>query len=211
MKLPDHIQHSHDFRDAAEFAGKNVLVIGRSYSAEDIAVQCHKYGAASVVISYLRGPFGFDWPPGITERPLLRELQGKTAYFRDGSTAEVDAIILATGFQHHFPFLPDHLRLQTANLFYPPNFHKGIFWNNNPRLIYLGMQDQRFTFPLFDAQAWYARDVILGRITIPGKEERERDAVPWREREAAWTPAEKDEGIMIHFQGEYMHGSPGRH
>ena len=37
------ILHSHDFRDAKEFSGKDVLVIGTSYSAEDIALQCYKY------------------------------------------------------------------------------------------------------------------------------------------------------------------------
>jgi trimethylamine monooxygenase len=37
--------HSHDFRDAEEFRGKNVIVLGSSYSAEDVALQCNKYGA----------------------------------------------------------------------------------------------------------------------------------------------------------------------
>ncbi len=37
------ILHSHDFRDAKEFSGKDILVIGTSYSAEDIALQCYKY------------------------------------------------------------------------------------------------------------------------------------------------------------------------
>ena len=31
--------HSHDFRDAAEFKGRRLLVVGSSYSAEDIAMQ----------------------------------------------------------------------------------------------------------------------------------------------------------------------------
>ena len=29
------------------------------------------------------------------------------------------------------------------------------------------MQDQWFTFNMFDAQAWYARDLILGRLKVP--------------------------------------------
>jgi len=36
------ILHSHDFREAKEFTGKDILVVGSSYSAEDIALQCHK-------------------------------------------------------------------------------------------------------------------------------------------------------------------------
>ncbi len=35
--FPGRIMHSHDFRDAEEFRGKNVIVLGSSYSAEDVA------------------------------------------------------------------------------------------------------------------------------------------------------------------------------
>ena len=38
--FPGRILHSHDFRDAEEFRGKNVIVLGSSYSAEDVALQC---------------------------------------------------------------------------------------------------------------------------------------------------------------------------
>ena len=31
--------HAHDMRDATEFKGQHVLVVGTSYSAEDIASQ----------------------------------------------------------------------------------------------------------------------------------------------------------------------------
>ena len=34
------VLHSHDFRDAIEFKDKDVLIVGRSYSAEDIGSQC---------------------------------------------------------------------------------------------------------------------------------------------------------------------------
>ena len=35
------VLHGHDFRDALEFKDKDILVIGTSYSAEDIASQCY--------------------------------------------------------------------------------------------------------------------------------------------------------------------------
>ena len=37
--------------------------------------------------------------------------------------------------------------------------------------MYLGMQDQWYTFNMFDAQAWYARDVILEKINLPSLSE----------------------------------------
>ena len=36
--FPGRIQHSHDFRDAKEYKDQRILVIGTSYSAEDLAL-----------------------------------------------------------------------------------------------------------------------------------------------------------------------------
>ncbi len=57
--------------------------------------------------------------PQFRERPLLQKVVGRTAHFKDGSTKEVDAIILCTGYQHYFPFLPEDLRLKTTNRLWP--------------------------------------------------------------------------------------------
>jgi len=105
------IMHAHDFRSAEEFADKNVLVIGTSYSAEDIASQCYKYGVKSVHLSWRTAPMGFPWPDNFTTVPLLTKITPgtKTCTFKDGTTAEIDAIILCTGYQHHFPFLAREL------------------------------------------------------------------------------------------------------
>ena len=199
-KFPGRVMHAHDFRDAQEFAGKNLLIVGSSYSAEDIALQCHKYGAESVTMCWRTKPMGFRWPQGMEERPLLTRLAGKTAQFKDGSSREVDAIILCTGYQHSFPFMEESLRLRTHNRLYPPQLYKGIFWESNPKLMYLGMQDQFYTFSMFDAQAWYARDVILGRIALPPREEMAKDIAGWVAREETL----KNPTQMIDFQTDYV-------
>ena len=41
------------------------------------------------------------------------------------------------------------------------------------------MQDQFHTFNMFDCQAWFARDVIMGKIIIPNKSEIEKDINKW--------------------------------
>ncbi|MEM7778743.1 MAG: NAD(P)/FAD-dependent oxidoreductase, partial [Pseudomonadota bacterium] len=109
------IMHAHDFRDAREFEGKDILILGTSYSAEDIGSQCWKYGCKSVTVAHRTAPMGYDWPDNWQEVPKLDRVEGKTAHFIDGTSKTVDAIILCTGYKHHFPFLPDSLRLKTAN------------------------------------------------------------------------------------------------
>ncbi len=198
-KFPGRVMHAHDFRDAQEFSGKNLLVVGASYSAEDIALQCHKYGAKSVTMCWRTKPMGFHWPGGMEERPLLIKVEGKTAHFKDGSSREVDAIILCTGYLHHFPFLEESLRLKTRNRLNPPGLYKGVFWEKNPKLMYLGMQDQFYTFNMFDAQAWFARDVIMGRLKLPSAEAMAEHGAKWRAREETLEDAEQ----MIWFQGDY--------
>ena len=161
------IVHAHDFRDAREFAGKNVLVVGSSYSAEDIGSQCWKYGAKTVTSCYRTAPMGFNWPDNWEEKPAMQRVEGRKVYFSDGDAKEIDAIILCTGYRHTFPFLPDDLRLKTANRLATADLYKGVVFAHNPALFYLGMQDQWFTFNMFDAQAWWVRDAIMGKINVP--------------------------------------------
>ncbi len=195
------ILHAHDFRDAREFIGKDVLLIGTSYSAEDIGSQCWKYGANSITNCYRTKPMGYHWPDNWEEKPLLEKVHVNTATFKDGSTKQIDAIILCTGYKHHFPFLPDDLRLRTANRLATADLYKGVAYVHNPALFYIGMQDQWFTFNMFDAQAWWARDVILGRIALPpGKQEMVADV----EARVAAEDAGKDDYDAIRYQGDYV-------
>ena len=193
------ILHAHDFRDAREFVDKNILILGTSYSAEDIGSQCWKYGCKSVTVSHRTAPMGWDWPDNWQEVPCLERVEGRTAYFIDGTSKEVDAIILCTGYKHHFPFLPDDLRLKTANRLATADLYKGVVYTGNPDLFYLGMQDQWFTFNMFDAQAWWVRDVILGLIVLPDPAAMKADP---KAREAA-EDALPDDYACIAYQGAY--------
>ncbi len=194
------IVHAHDFRDALEFKGKDLLILGTSYSAEDIGSQCWKYGCNSITVSHRTAPMGFKWPDNWQEVPGLLKVDGKTAYFKDGTSKDVDAIILCTGYRHYFPFLPDDLRLQTTNRLATADLYKGVVWNKNPKMFYLAMQDQWFTFNMFDAQAWYVRDIIMDRIALPSQEAMEQDVVDRIAREDAG----EDDYYAIRYQGEYV-------
>jgi trimethylamine monooxygenase len=193
------ILHAHDFRDALEFKDQDILIVGTSYSAEDIGSQCWKYGTKSITVSHRTAPMGYKWPDNWQEVPLLTKVVGNTAHFKDGTTKDVDAILLCTGYIHHFPFMENDLCLRTANRLASANLYKGVAWINNPNLFYLGMQDQWFTFNMFDAQAWWARDVIMERIKIPSKSEMQADV---KNRIAREDALEDDYGC-IWYQGDY--------
>ena len=86
--FPGEVIHSHDFRDATKYAGKQILVIGRGFSAQDIALLCFKYGAKHVTISYRTKATGNNWPESVEERPLLTSVSGRKVEFSDGSNEE---------------------------------------------------------------------------------------------------------------------------
>ena len=194
------ILHAHDFRDAREFEGQDILIIGASYSAEDIGSQCWKYGAKSITQSSRSGVTGYNWPDNWTETDAaVDHVKGKTVTFTDGTTKDVDAIVLCTGYKHHFPFLGDDLRLKTANRLASSDLYKGVAYVHNPKMLYLGMQDQWFTFNMFDAQAWWARDVMMGRIELPDEAAMNAD---WQKRQAD-EDALEDDYACIDYQGAY--------
>jgi len=103
--FPGRILHGHDFRDAEEFRNKDVIVLGSSYSAEDIALQCYKYGAKSVTIGYRNNPMGFKWPNGMKEVHYLDKLEGSKEFSRMGMSKMLMLSFYAVAIYIIFRFL----------------------------------------------------------------------------------------------------------
>src|SRR5699024_9934592 len=198
--FPGSIEHAHDFRGAEKLADKRVLMIGSSYSAEDIGVQAYKMGARSVTLSYRTKAIGHDWPQGMEELPLVERFEGNTVHFVNGEVREFDAVVMCTGYIHKYPFLPSNLAIDSPNNVYPKGLYRGVVWQENPKLYYLGAQDQWFTFNMFDAQAWYVRDLILGRAELPNAQDRAAHIDAWGNRFDSLTT----EAGEVRFQADYI-------
>ena len=176
-----HVLHSKDVKHLDEFKHQRVLVIGSFISAEDLSILLIKFGAKDVIISYKYRPIGFNWPEGISERPLVEKVQGNTAYFIDGTEAEVDAVIFATGYRLNFPFMSEELRLKSDMLFYPENLYKSVLWmkGGNDKLMYIGIMYNSFGFHLLETQAMWASKYIMGEIQLPSRAEMQADIDFW--------------------------------
>jgi len=178
--------HSHNFRDARDHAGKDLMIIGNGYSGEDIAMQCAKFGAKSVTVCYqfepALGSMG-DWP--IVERPLPTHFDKETGEFvhTDGYRGKVDGMIYCTGYRHVHPFLPDELKYQTPNRLVPNALWMGIMHPDNNKLMFLAQPDQYYTYSAFHAQAAFTVGVIEGRVNIPSKAEMIKSTEEWQAKE----------------------------
>ena len=172
------VLHAHDFRNAREFTGKRCLLVGSSYSAEDIGLQLYKFGAKNVTMSWRTQPMGFHWPETMKEEELLIKVDGNTCYFKNGHVEDFDSLILCTGYRHNFPFMAPEHRLEATNIFNLPNLYRNIQWfgtskgttDADGRLFYLGMTDQFYTYTMFMMQGLWTAQVIKGIITPPSRE-----------------------------------------
>ena len=63
------------------------------------------------------------------------------------------------------------------------------------------MQDQWFTFNMFDAQAWYIRDIILDKIKLPRKEIMIKYIEEWQLKEDS---LDRNDESSIRFQADYI-------
>lgn len=171
--------HSHDFKSAQTFEGLRVAVVGSSLSAEDITCQLYKYGAKHVTITHRKqiggqwAKMGYKWPENVEERSLFVNANGKKLLFSDGTEVEVDAIILCTGYKHHFPFLERSLQLECKNLLWINCLKQGVVSPVNNKLYFMAMTNHFVTWQHFAAQAWYVRDCLLHRLdnSVPLKDE----------------------------------------
>lgn len=62
------------------------------------------------------------------------------------------------------------------------------------------MQDQYYTFNMFDTQAWFARDYMLGRVALPNGQERRKDIDKWMDYEKRSLTGEEH----VDFQTDYI-------
>lgn len=194
------VMHAHDFRMSEEFKDQTIVLVGSSYSAEDISLQCYKYGSKKCIVSYRNKPMGYKWPEGIVEKGAIDRVEGDMFVFKDGSTERADAVIFCTGYLHYFPFLTENLRLYATNIMYPNHLYKGVVFEKNSRCLYLGMSDQYYTFTMFDTQGLWARDYIMGKIPQASAAAQETHMKQWYDRgQALKNPTEE-----IIFQRDYV-------
>jgi cation diffusion facilitator CzcD-associated flavoprotein CzcO len=74
----------------------------------------------------------------ITPRPEIAAISGHTVTFRDGRQGEYDLILLATGYQLHFPFI-DRSHLNWAPGSSAPSLYLNAFHPTDDTLVVMGM------------------------------------------------------------------------
>lgn len=125
-------------------------------------------------------------------RPGVSEVDGRTVRFTDGTTAEADVIVHATGFDLPTDFLPEELRPGADGLY------RGIAHPEADGLFFVGLVEaHRALLPIAEQQAIWTAAVLGGRMALPPATERRRLAKQEAERRL------RDFGDRRHFLVDY--------
>ncbi|XP_060581894.1 trimethylamine monooxygenase-like, partial [Ruditapes philippinarum] len=150
--------------------------------------------------------------PNIPDFPGLDTFEGRILHshdfrdhiFKDGSSAEIDAVLLCTGYKYSFPFMEDNLRLRSTLTMFPDNTYKGLlyFMGEDSRLFYMGLQDQYYSYTMFDVEAQWICKYILGKLPNEPKSlsEMKENSKEWYEKRSKLKNAHDD----IDFQTAYI-------
>lgn len=99
-------------------------------------------------------------------RPGIRRVEGQTLHFTDGSTAEYDVIIAATGYRMTFPFF-DKTFIDWEDATNVPLYLR-VFHPDHPSLFFIGLvQPQGSVWPLSEAQARLVARLLNGKYSLP--------------------------------------------
>lgn len=101
-------------------------------------------------------------------RPRVSALAGDRVLFSDGSEAQADTIVFATGYRINFPFLPDHLGRGNGWEF---PLYRRILAPDAPGLAFIGvLEPGPGLFEIVERQAIWLGEVLAGRLHVPERE-----------------------------------------
>ncbi len=101
-------------------------------------------------------------------KPNIKELQGDTVLFEDGSTAPADLLIYATGYKVSFPFFaPGFLDVEAQNNL---ELYRRVVHPDHPGLYFLAfIQPLGAIMPLAEVQGQWVARLLSGRCRLPGR------------------------------------------
>ena len=108
----------------------------------------------------------------ITPKGNVARLDGETVHFEDGTSADFDAIVYATGYNITFPFFDEDVISAPGNVI---RLYKRMFLPDRRDTVFMGLAQSTPTlFPFVEAQTRLLAAYAIGRYEPPSAEEMER-------------------------------------
>lgn len=96
---------------------------------------------------------------------LLQPRSRSVSFLNDATEYNIDIIMLCTGYEYQYPFLP---KVEIANDGQQvANLWEHIFWIPDPTLSFVGLPKMSAIFTVAEAQSAYIARMLACRIPIP--------------------------------------------
>ncbi|KAL2268680.1 hypothetical protein VTJ83DRAFT_3526 [Remersonia thermophila] len=177
---PGVVTHAKQYRTAAPFEGKKVIVVGNAASGIDIASQISPVCRKPLLLS-VQSPTS---PPnlahaGAEEVPAIAEfLPGaeRAVRFADGRVESgIDAVIFATGYLYDLPFLRSlSPPLVASSGRRVQGLYGHLFHIDHPTLAFIGLPIKVVPFPVAESQAALVARTWTNQLPLPTRAEMRR-------------------------------------
>ncbi|KAH0569046.1 flavin-containing monooxygenase FMO GS-OX3-like [Cotesia glomerata] len=166
--------HSHQYRLPEKYKGKNVCILGASWSGIDIAIEVSKYAKKVYLSHNLPEGLKAKIANNVEQRAGIEFIDGKTFHFRDGTSAEIDDLIYCTGYKFTYPFMSDKVKIKTDDNHVEP-IYKHLVHADTKNLFFMGLPGIVIPFPMFHIQSQYILRILDGHIKLPSSEKMKSD------------------------------------
>ncbi|XP_059051569.1 senecionine N-oxygenase isoform X2 [Achroia grisella] len=169
-KFEGDVMHSHDYRVPEIFTGKKVLVIGAGPSGMDIALEVTSVSPRIILSHHLKEQPRTVFPDNLVQKPDVIKLEGRKAFFQDGTVEEIDVVFLCTGYLYNFPFLHESCGIVVEDNCVEP-LYKHLVNINHPSMCFIGVPYYVCAFSMFDLQVRYYVRSMNGTFSLPTREQ----------------------------------------
>ncbi|KXL44522.1 hypothetical protein M433DRAFT_154980 [Acidomyces richmondensis BFW] len=184
-RYPGSISHSKFYRKPEAYADKKVVVVGNSASGVDIGTQIQEVCKLPILVSSKsESQFGAEPSPGKLDKPPIEEyiIADRSLRFIDGSVeSDIDAVVYCTGYLYSFPFLNSLVPPVVTTGEWVENTYQHIFYQPQPSLAFLLLNQKVIPFPLAEAQSAIIARMFSGRLFLPSRD----DMLAWEGNEVA--------------------------
>lgn len=187
---PGVIVHSMFFTSAEPYAGKKIIMVGKSSSCLDIAPRVSAIAQKPMLLSVTQdtpiSPALVEFA-GCEEVPVIEEflVEKRGVRFQDGRIEEnIDGIIFATGYLYAFPFLESMTPPLVTDGRRVFGLWRDLIHIEHPTLVFPGIAMRVSPLPLVESQAAIFARVWANVLDLPSILEMKQ----WEEEEAKTRP-----------------------
>ncbi|ODN02510.1 Senecionine N-oxygenase [Orchesella cincta] len=170
------IIHTKYYKNAQDFKGKHVVLIGFGPSSADLTLQLSET-AEKITVCH-KHPFGFNFgliPKNCRETKTVKRITENGVITEEDEVIACDAIILCTGYAVKYPFLNETCGITVKNEKYIPHLYNMTIFTKRPSLCFVNVCYRSAEFITAEIQARYAISYLEGKTRLPSFEEMEAE------------------------------------